>query len=73
MRGTYSFKTIEENEIDLEGYSFTVKISRVDNNIARLTPIDQNKEQIDVPNNIRLCNLDDNVVSAPIVQSFFIT
>jgi hypothetical protein len=73
MRGTYSFKTIEENEFDLEGYPFTVKISRVDNNIARLTLIDQNKEQIDVPNNIRLRNLDDNVVSAPIVQSFFIT
>lgn len=61
MRATYSFKTIEENESDFEGYPFTVKISRVNNDIARLYLINGNKEQVDVPN-----NLDDNKVDAPV-------
>ncbi len=73
MLGTYSFKTIEENEFDLEGYSFTVKISRVDDDIAEITLINQNKEQVDVPNNMRLQNLTTNDFQAARRHAFFIT
>jgi hypothetical protein len=69
----YSFKTNEENEFDLEGYPFTVKISRVDDDIAEITLINQNKEQINVPNNIRLRNLNTNDVQAARRHAFFIT
>ena len=68
----YSFQILDECELSLKGYPFTVKISRIDDQIARIWLLNHQREWIDVPNNIRLKNLDENTVEAPFKQSFFI-
>ncbi|KAJ3226922.1 hypothetical protein HK099_003874 [Clydaea vesicula] len=72
QRGTYSFKSEEENEFNLEGYEFIVKLSSVDNTIARLYLVNQNKVQVDVPANISLRNFDENTAPNHFQNSFFI-
>lgn len=67
----YSFKTFEEKKLDFDGYPFTVKFITID--VASLTFLNGNQEPVDVPNNIRLRDLDGNAVIVPILQSFFIT
>ncbi|KAJ3227408.1 hypothetical protein HK099_002159 [Clydaea vesicula] len=58
--------------IQREGYEFVVKLSRVNNAIARLYLVNQNKVQVDVPANISLRNLDDNTAQNHFQNSFFI-
>lgn len=70
---TYSYRTIEENEIDLTDYNFTVKISRIDNNIARLYFIDKEKNPIPVPENVSIFETGENLAQQQFQDSFFIT